>query len=160
MKKIAITSILLFSITVSTFTLNVHAEETTRVYKSPKFFQSSKQNQQIFGYFMIELYNGEIEKAVKDFYQGKDVTGYRTPDKNHYKMVSITQRKFEKGSQYPEPNSYSYALRIKIHPTNSTGIILGNDTLYFIVEPSRTRSINEKTTSPAIKLVKYSHSKP
>ncbi|MBT2688377.1 hypothetical protein J7I93_09300 [Bacillus sp. ISL-47] len=125
----------------------------------PEFTYSSKEKNQAFGYFMLDLYHSEIMHAMKDYYKDDKISGYRTPNPPHYDMVSI--KPFEKGVQYKGfEKKYTYLLKIKLLPSYNNGKILGLDTLYFAVAPYRQTMKNLPNESPAAELVKYEHSKP
>jgi hypothetical protein len=125
----------------------------------PEFTYSSKEKNQIFGYFMLELYRDDIMSAINEFYKNDKITGYNTPDPPHYDMVSIPP--FEKGVHYKGlENRYTYLLKIKLLPSGNKGKILGADTLYFAVSPYHHTMENPPKDFPGVELVKYEHSEP
>lgn len=121
----------------------------------PKFTYSSKVKNQVYGYFMLDLYHSEIMKAIKDFYKDNKITGYKTPTPPHYDMVSILA-----GVNDIHYKGYSYLLKIKLLPEYNNGKVLGEDTLFFAVEPNRQTMKNLPHEYPPIKLIKYEHSTP
>jgi hypothetical protein len=126
----------------------------------PDFGYTSKEKNQVFGYFMLNLYHFEIMNAFKEYYKDDRITGYRTPNPPHYDMVSIIP--FEKGIHYKGfEKKYTYLLKIKLLPSYNNGKILGEDTLYFAVDPHRqTMKHQPKDYPAAAELVKYEHKKP
>lgn len=125
----------------------------------PEFTYSSKEKNQVFGYFMLDLYHIEVMKAIKDYYKDNKIAGYATPKPPHYDMVSILAS--GRGIEYKGLGTkYSYLLKIKLLPSYDNGKILGEDTLYFAVAPNRQNVENVSKEYPPVKLIKYEHSKP
>ncbi|MFS0639203.1 DUF3888 domain-containing protein [Mesobacillus foraminis] len=138
------------------FLSNTNALEKTP-QELPEFTTSSKQKNQLYGYFMLDLYHNEIREAIKEYYKDYKVDGYVTPKPPHYDMVSIS---FTGNKNYKGLEKFSYVLKITLIPTSSNGKTLGTDTLYFAVEPSRQTMRNLPKEYPPIKLIKYEHNKP
>ena len=121
----------------------------------PEFAYSSKEKNQVFGHFIIDLYQDEIMKALKEYYKDSEINGFGLPSKQ-YNIVSIYSNKDQrlKGLE-----KYSYVLKITLFPASSNGKFLGTDTLYFSVEPSRQSMKNLPKEYPPIELIRYEHSK-
>ncbi|MCM3238760.1 hypothetical protein M3589_13625 [Heyndrickxia oleronia] len=95
-------------------------------------------------------------EAIEEYYKSKGIeaSGYAPPsDDPNYGMVSIYF-----GNDFSD--KFSYMLKILLLPTTIEGEILGNDTIFFAVEPIRHLKQNLPGTYPAIKLVKYEHKEP
>jgi len=137
------------------FLLNINALGNSSK-EIPEFTASSKEKNQMFGYFMIDLYHTEIMNAIKEHYKDNKINGYGMPDPPHYDVVSITAPE----GNYKGLEKYSYVLKINLSPSSSNGKILGKDTLYFAVEPRRQTMKNLPKEYPPIELIKYEHSKP
>jgi hypothetical protein len=138
------------------FLLNTNALNNSN-QEIPQFTASSKEKNQIYGYFMLNLYHNEIMKAIKEYYKDNKIEGYATPKPPHYDMVSITSLEKNNNKGFEK---YSYALKITLLPSYSNGKIVGEDTLYFAVEPSRQTMKNLPKEYPSIELIKYEHNKP
>ncbi|WP_113885865.1 MULTISPECIES: DUF3888 domain-containing protein [Cytobacillus] len=139
------------------FILNTNAFKNTSD-EMPEFTYSSKEKNQVFGYFILDLYHKEIMKAINDYYK-KEINGYSTPKPPHYDMVSILAT--DSGTKFKGLGTkYSYLLKIKLLPSTGTGIVLGEDILYFAVEPNRQNMKNLPKDYPPIELIKYEHIKP
>lgn len=126
------------------------ASQTYAATKVPKFYDSSKENQQIFGYYFMDQYQDEILNAVKSHYKGQEVGGIAYPWWMKHNMVSIAMQ--EKGVEF----GYPYMFKITVLPNNKDGKSLGIDTIYLGVS-----SINgQSKDGPTVKLVKYEHKPP
>lgn len=161
MKKIwivlAVTCLVGFGI-FTTFHLKSSSASVKSNGEMPAFNFSSKEKNQVFGYYMLDLYHSEIMKALNEYYKNEHVTGYGTPPPPHYNIVSIVP--FEKGVYYKGfEKKYTYLLKINLLPSN-TNKTLGDDTLYFAVDPRRQTMENLPKGYPAAELVKYEHKKP
>ncbi|CAH0276504.1 MULTISPECIES: hypothetical protein [Peribacillus] len=135
---------------------NTKASEKTQ-QELPNFTTSSKGKNQLYGYFMLELYHNEIMSAIQEYYNDNKIEGYGTPSKKHYDMVSIS---FKGNKDYKGLEKFSYVLKITLIPSYSNGKTVGTDTLYFAVEPTRQTMENLPKEYPPIELIKYEHSKP
>lgn len=111
----------------------------------PKFSNSDKQYNQVYGYFIIDLYENEIINAMQRYYKDSKITDFYFPWWNKYHTVSITTAH----SQH-----ISYIAKITLVPSKGT-TYLGTDTLYFSLEP---RLFSKET--PSAKLIKYVHHDP
>ncbi|MCM3452717.1 hypothetical protein M3685_01985 [Heyndrickxia oleronia] len=150
MKTKQIIMILLF-LSCFTFNINVYA-----VDKIPNFPQKNSVNYRYLSYFITELYHEEILEAIEDYYRNKgiDARGYAPPsDDPNYGMVSIYF-----GNDFSD--KFSYMLKISLLTTTHEGRVLGNDTIFFAVEPMRHLKQNLPKAYPAIKLVRYEHKEP
>ncbi|MGM0780197.1 MAG: hypothetical protein ACQEXE_26725 [Bacillota bacterium] len=125
----------------------------------PEFTYSSKEKNQMFGYFIIDLYHNEIMNAIKEYYNDSKINGYATPEPPHYNMVSITQIDLNKNKD-KDLEKYSYVLKITLLPSYNDGTILGEDTLYFAAEPFRQTMKDLPKEYPPIELIKYEHKNP
>jgi hypothetical protein len=123
----------------------------------PDFKNSSKEKNQIYVYFILELYHKEIMAAIKEHYNDDKISGYTTPKQPHHDMISISMLH---NKDNKELQKYSYALKIKLLPIYSNGTILGEDTIYFAVEPFRLTMKNIPKDYPTIELISYEHSNP
>ncbi|MFD1037808.1 hypothetical protein ACFQ3N_05215 [Virgibacillus byunsanensis] len=137
--------------TIDTETVNSQSNDI------PDFPKSSKDNQQLFGYFILDIYHDDIYQAIEDYYKDSTVHGYDTPGWKKHDMVSITEANNNIEGNDERNQSYSYVIKITLLPTNEKGIHLGTDTLYFAVEPKRYSSQQDPNEFPSIKLIKYEH---
>ena len=110
---------------------NTKASEKTQ-QELPNFTTSSKGKNQLYGYFMLELYHNEIMSAIQEYYNDNNIKGYGTPSRNLirylFRLKEIRSTKVWKNIRY--------VLKITLIPSSSNGKIFGTDTLYFAVEPS------------------------
>jgi hypothetical protein len=151
-KIIVICSLIFLSITV--FLIDAKAFNRNS-QEFPPFPETSKENNQLFGYFMLDLYQDEIFKAIQEHYNDSNINGYQTPWWKKNEMVSITQ-----GNNHKDIKGYSYVLKITLLPSDNKGKLYGTDDLYFVAEPTRFHLQNVPKHLSPIKLIKYEHKKP
>ncbi|MEE3953458.1 hypothetical protein [Peribacillus frigoritolerans] len=138
-------------ILVSSFTISTNvaaASNNNKENKIPDFPETNSLNNRYFSYFIKDLYHKEIMDAFQSYYKSKGLkpTGFNPSSEDpDYGMVSIYF-----GNDFSE--KYTYMLKVSLSPTTDEKV-LGRDTLYFAVEPSRQLMKDY----PAIKLVKYEH---
>jgi hypothetical protein len=125
-----------------------------------EFPKGSKENQQIFGYYMMDFYMKDILKAMQNHYKDVRVDGYQVPWWKKHDTVSITQPWVKDLISNSEKRiRFSYALKITLIPIDENGRILGIDTLYFEVEPGRFHMKGVRDLPP-VQLMKYEHKDP
>lgn len=152
MKKTFLISFLIILFGISTFSGITNASNNTKTIEFPP---SPKVNQQLFGYFMMDLYHKEIMNYVQSYYKDKNINGYGLPENHEH--VSILMTPHLKGLDENVKQRFSYLLKITLHPTNKNGTVVGKDTLYLAVEPSRATATNPPKGLTKIKLIKYEH---
>ncbi|MDM5292991.1 hypothetical protein QUF81_07240 [Peribacillus simplex] len=148
-KRIIIIMLLVSSFTISTNV--VAASNNNKENKIPNFPETNSLNNRYFSYFIKDLYHKEIMEAFQSYYKSKGLkpTGYNPSSEDpDYRMVSIYF-----GNDFSE--KFTYMLKVSLSPTTDEKV-LGRDTLYFAVEPSRQLMKDY----PPIKLVKYEHKEP
>jgi hypothetical protein len=156
MKKMFIVTLSLLLTCTNISAFQVHAENKANKFDFPK---NSKHNQQIFGYYMLDAYHGEILSAMRNHYKDPSINGYQLPWWKKYNTVSITQP-WIKDLKSDKPIQFSYAIKVTLLPLKD-GKLLGTDTLYFELEPGRIRMKNApRDILPPVQLVKYEHKNP
>lgn len=149
MKKAFIISALMLLISISTFLNVTNASNNQDI----EFSSMPKVNNELFGYFMLDLYHKEITNYIKDYYKDENIKGYSMPNPESNKPVFITTSKNLKDVE----EQFSYVLKTTILPTDKDGTIRGKDTLTFAVEPSRVKETNLSKGLKQMKLIKYEH---
>jgi hypothetical protein len=159
MKKFMVLFLSVFLLYSNSYSPSVTASEDKKRFE---FSEKSEQNQQFFGYYILDFYNKEIFDAMRKQYEGQTIVGYNIPTWMKYNVVSITPIwQSNKNSQKPKLVDYSYAIKITLIPTTNNGAtMLGTDTIYFKVEPGRFHMKNVPEHLPPVKLVKYVHNPP
>lgn len=151
-KRIIMIMLLVSSFTIST---NVAASNNNKENKIPNFPEANSLNNRYFSYFITDLYREEIMEAFQSYYKSKGLkpTGFNPSSEDpDYGMVSIYF-----GNDFSE--KFTYMLKVSLSPTTDEKV-LGTDTLYFAVEPSRQLMKDLPKDYPPIKLVKYEHKEP
>ena len=143
---------------VSSFTISTNvaaASNNNKENKIPDFPETNSLNNRYFSYFITDLYHKEIMEAFHSYYKSKGLkpTGYGPSSEDpDYGMVSIYF-----GNDFSD--KFSYMLKVSLSPTTDKKV-LGKDTLYFAVEPSRQLMKDLPKEYAPIKLVKYEHKEP
>ncbi|MDQ0186742.1 hypothetical protein MKX78_24155 [Cytobacillus sp. FSL R5-0569] len=148
MKKIIISSLLAILLCISSFSAITNARNT----QTMEFPPSAKVNNQLFGYFMLDLYHKEILSHVQRYYKDKNVQGYGMPE-NDQSVFIRTTRNLDEDLE----NQFSYLLKVTLLPSYQNGTVVGKDTLYFAVEPSVLNTTKVPDGTNKIKLIKYEH---
>ncbi|MEK5105090.1 hypothetical protein MKX83_24415 [Cytobacillus sp. FSL M8-0252] len=148
MKKIIISSLLAILLCISSFSAITNAGNTQTI----EFPPSAKENNQLFGYFMLDLYHKEILNHVQRYYKDKNVQGYGMPENDHSVFIRTTRNLDE-----DLENQFSYLLKVTLLPSYQNGTVVGKDTLYFAVEPSVLNTTKVPDGTNKIKLIKYEH---
>lgn len=151
MKKIVV-SVFVFAFLLVGMATNSHAET-----KMPMFYDSAKENQQVFGYFMLDLYQWEIMDAIRNHYKTVEVRGYQTPWWMKHNLVSIVSQ--EKGNGFLD-GRHAFMLKITLLPTTKEGKVLGTDTIYLAVSPGPVYKEYATKDFKRVELVKYDHKNP
>ncbi|MCF7624508.1 MULTISPECIES: hypothetical protein [Peribacillus] len=151
-KRFIMIILLVSSFTIST---NVSASNNNKENEIPNFPEANSFNNRYFSYFITDLYHKEIMEAFQSYYKSKGLkpTGYGPSSEDpDYGMVSIYF-----GNDFSD--KFSYMLKVSLSPTTDKKV-LGRDTLYFAVEPSRQLMKDLPKEYAPIKLVKYEHKEP
>ncbi len=147
MKRVITISVLMFFLSITTFSSATNARNTQVM----DFPSSPKLNNQLFGYFMLDLYHKGIVDHIKSYYKDENINGYTMPENRESVLIRTTRNLKDL------ENRFSYILKTTVLPTNENGTVVGIDTLYFAVEPSRANITNLPKGIPQIKLIKYEH---
>ncbi len=154
MKKIFLVSILTIFISISAFWGVTNASKSQEMdVSSIKFSSLDKVNNRFYETFVLDLYRKEIMNSIKNYYKNKNekVRGYVIPEDEKY--VSIQSARNVKGLE----EKFSYVLKITIRPVEKDETVLGLDTLYLAVEPSRVNMTKLPKDLTKTKLLKYEH---
>lgn len=148
-KRLIMIMLLVFSFTITT---NAAASNNNEENKIPNFPETKSLNNRYFSYFISELYHKEIMEAIQNYYKSEGITpkGYGPYEEPDNEMASIYF-----GNDFSD--KFSYMLKISLLPTTADSKVLGRDTLYFAVEPSRQFKKNLPKDYPPIKLIKFEH---
>ncbi|MFC9601531.1 hypothetical protein ACFTQL_27685 [Peribacillus butanolivorans] len=148
MKKTIISSLLSILLCITLFSAITSANNN----QSIEFPPSAKVNNQLFGYFMLDLYHKEILSHVQRYYKDENIEGYGLPENKDYVFIRSTRNLDEDFK-----NQFSYLLKVTVLPSYANGTIVGKDTLYLAVEPSVLNTTKVPKGINKMKLIKYEH---
>ncbi|MFB7642673.1 hypothetical protein [Peribacillus butanolivorans] len=148
MKKTILSSLLAILLCITLFSVITSANNT----QSIEFPPSAKVNNQLFGYFMLDLYHNEIISHVQSYYKDENIEGYGMPENKDSVFIRTTRNLDEDFK-----NQFSYLLKVTVLPSYANGTVVGKDTLYFAVEPSVLNTSKIPKGINKMKLIKYEH---